>query len=422
MSTWNPTPYTGHRAKTPDSDAFFPMKPDGSTEYGAQAYWDLVRMKYEYEANEAWYNSYESYQAKYNQMRGIGISPSAAAGSLVSNGANATQGADAGQSGMIDTMANTIAGLNGISSNLNQAQSNAIQKEAVDAQVNNLRSQDANLAADTANKISQNPTIAPLAESEVVKNTADAAKAHSDVKVNEADIKRIEKVTGLTEEDIKLRQQENFWYSHVKARECQEYEARILAYISEAELNWERVNTEISQQSENYASARNLDAQALLAGEQMNTEKAKQANLNSDTAVNRMNVNGMTYDNKIKAWYAKGIAETGVPYSASDQERIAYYIAKRDFAAARKAATAPWIYQMYVTNGSVTGEDIVLPSDIYDNEEDYGINRTNGNYGNIMKAGRVIRGFLPQGLPFGMPRSISNPTYNNHYYNYRPKK
>lgn len=424
---WNPSRYLGsnyYPSSRPAGDEFLPDingNPDNWSDVQAQAYWDMVLMQQQYARDEQWYNDYESYAAKYNQLRAQGVSSRGAWQHILSQGVNADSNASPAVSGTqqnSDAVADAQAML-GAANVANESIAIAQQNEALQSQVRVNDATAANQISEAQNNSAYNPFIAPTAQADIGKTVADTQNATADtgLKVSqkawtEQDIDRIKKDMDLTDEEIKLRQQENYWYGPMKQAEIRVYASQVQQNLANAEQAWTQaavnrneINVQAaligvynSQELATNQDARVNAAKADLITEQVNTQK-------------EITTNQQMENQKLAADIAPLIIGD-LPYSFGDQARIRKFLEEGNFEGARRAASVPWMFAMYEANGNTVGQDIGAPEPINSNGSSYGISFSN----NLIRSfGHGLRSISPL-LPFSMP----NPTYNNNYYYYTP--
>lgn len=432
--SWNPSYYTGSNdyVTSRDPSETFLFDPNGNgrnwSDIRKNAYYQLVLMQQQYERDEQWYNDYESYAAKYRQLRDLGVSGRGAMQHLLSLGTDADSNSSPVASGANQNSGFNAAldAMNGAAGNLNEALQVANQSQMVDSQiaVNDATAQ--NQLSEAANNRSFNPFVAPKAESEIGKNVADANSSNSEARYKtsltewtEEDLKRVAADTDLTREDIKLRQKQHFWYDSLTISQLQVNGTEAQKNIAAAEELWTRsavnrneinvqdalIGVYNSQELDNYQSAREHDARVSLINEQTNTQ--------------REITSGQQMDNVARAVDILPVLVGDLPYSAGDQAQMRQYLERGDFKSAQRLASSVWLFEMYAKNGQTVGEQIVAPTNVQNNSRGYAVG---GDYGNnnivrsIYHAGKALSPYLP----FAMPKSISNPTYNNKYYLFGP--
>lgn len=279
-------------------ESFVPFTWSGVNKYAAETYWDLVRMKYEYDANQSWYDENESPKAKLRQFVELGVNPHSAMESILGLGTNATQGADMGQThpgpspvdaanvaldglrGSVDGISNMVRlGIDGSVAN-HQNLLAASQARWYDANIPKVGAEKLNIEQDTKNKAAQEDNT-----------KVDTKKKEQEIENIKQELKNLQKQYELDDEQLNMLRINNASLAEMNQAQIEEIRARTADYIASASerrsniLRNEILNQEtISNIAVNDATIAEKGASVALMGAEKDLAEKKASNIEEDTA------------------------------------------------------------------------------------------------------------------------------------------
>jgi len=278
----------------------------GMNDINRQYYADLAMRSVDWNHDEMWYQAHQSRQAQYQEMRDLGINPLTAARSVagIQDAGSPSAGAypsATGNEAFRSVMEAFGSGANALNSlfDINNA------KKTTDANV-------ANTHADTANKVAENPWIAPQAKANIATKEAQAAEASANVGVLNARQKQIIAETGRTEKECQMIEKQLSRFDELTDAQINQMQTQARLYFEQA----------LTQQKER----EQIDANIALTNSKTQETQSNTVFINQETQ-QLMTINEFC-------------AQIGVPMNADFADKMNFYSETGDYKAAQRLLDA----------------------------------------------------------------------------------
>lgn len=368
MSVFNPDVYREQYKETIDN-ARDVSGWSGISDVQRQMIADMSLMNAQWDIDNAWYDAHQSSQAKFDELRDLGINPLSAARSVMGSQQSANQGSapavtGTGADSSFTSSLGAVDAFGTVVNGLNQSVQTDLAREQTGAQVRNLESQ-------TANNVAQNPFIAPQAKANIMKTEAEAMESTTHAQTMSVQQQQIIADADLKDTEKRQIEKAILRYDEYTTAQINEMQSHANLYFEEA-----KTQSNIRQ---------NIDADTVLKGAETSNQYAQADNaLAQSKYYDEQTGQLMTINQFCNA--------TGIPLGADESRTLQYYVETGQFDKAQTYLNT--IFDAAAAREGGT-QSQSLPADNYRSEFNHGTQYYYSHPNNGREA--LFRGFFWRG-------------------------